>query len=51
MGILWLRKEHTRIKRHYIIRIHVFFLVKILADISGSFRTDSADYRYCLMIY
>ena len=48
--VLWLRKEHTRIRRHCIVWIHVFFFNKILADISGSFKTGSAGYRYCLIV-
>ena len=49
-GVLWLRKEHIRIKRHCIVWNHVGFFYKILANISGHFMTDSATYRYCLMV-
>ena len=49
-GVLWLRKEHTRLKRQCIVWNNVFFLNKILVDISGPFKMDSAGYRYCLMV-
>ena len=48
-GVLWLRKEHIRIKRHCIVWNYVVFY-NILADISGPFKTDSEGYRYCLMV-
>ena len=49
-SILWLRKEHTRIKRNCIVWNHVGFFYKILADISSPFKMNSAGNRYCLMV-